>query len=79
MLIKDLKQGYGKVRAERYKQRLKKFFVFGTRENAREEGGESDEELSPPRSMVENMDDREWHCFYNGGWWSEGEGTQQKY
>ena len=30
MLIKDLKQGYGKVRAERYKQRLKKFFVFGT-------------------------------------------------
>ena len=40
MLIKDLKQGYGKVRAERYKQRLKKFFVFGTRENAREEGGE---------------------------------------
>jgi hypothetical protein len=44
MLIKDLKQGYGKVRAERYKQRLKKFFVFGTRENAREEGGERERE-----------------------------------
>lgn len=47
MLIKDLKQGYGKVRAERYKQRLKKFFVFGTRnprENAREEGRERERE-----------------------------------
>lgn len=43
MLIKDLKQGYGKVRAERYKQRLKKFFVFGTNFSnyrTRERGGE---------------------------------------